>query len=140
MKALSLTQPWASAIALGIKQWETRSWSTKFRGGVCIHATKGFPKRSREFTDLESIDHPELDELPLGFIVALATMTKCQPTDAIIETLSKQERKWGDYSSGRFAFKMENIRVLETPVSARGSLGFWNVKPELLESINAQLI
>ena len=32
MRALSLTQPWATAIALGIKHWETRSWSTSYRG------------------------------------------------------------------------------------------------------------
>lgn len=32
MKAISLWQPWASAIAVGAKRVETRSWATKYRG------------------------------------------------------------------------------------------------------------
>lgn len=43
MKAISLTQPWASLIALGYKRIETRSWSTTYRGPLAIHATSGFP-------------------------------------------------------------------------------------------------
>lgn len=49
MKAISLTQPWATAIAVGVKQWETRSWPTGFRGPVAIHAAKGMPKWAKEF-------------------------------------------------------------------------------------------
>lgn len=45
MKALTLWQPWASLIALGVKSIETRAWSTSYRGPLAIHAaatTKGF--------------------------------------------------------------------------------------------------
>lgn len=38
MKALTLRQPWASLVALGVKTIETRSWSTKYRGPLAIHA------------------------------------------------------------------------------------------------------
>jgi hypothetical protein len=37
---LTLHQPWASLIALGVKTIETRSWSTKYRGPLAIHAGK----------------------------------------------------------------------------------------------------
>jgi len=40
MKALSLWQPWASAIALGSKRIETRGWATSYRGPLAIHAAK----------------------------------------------------------------------------------------------------
>jgi len=43
VKALSLTQPMAWAIFHG-KDVENRRWSTKFRGRVYIHASKGFDK------------------------------------------------------------------------------------------------
>lgn len=43
MKALTLWQPWASLIALGIKRIETRSWSTNYRGPLAIHAAKRPP-------------------------------------------------------------------------------------------------
>jgi hypothetical protein len=38
MKALTIRQPWASLIALGVKHIETRSWSTRYRGPLAIHA------------------------------------------------------------------------------------------------------
>lgn len=41
MKALSLTQPWATLIAVHAKKIETRSWATQHRGLIAIHAAKG---------------------------------------------------------------------------------------------------
>lgn len=39
-RAISLHQPWASLVALGIKKYETRSWSTKYRGKLLICSTQ----------------------------------------------------------------------------------------------------
>lgn len=38
MKALTLHEPWATLVALGVKTIETRSWSTAYRGPLAIHA------------------------------------------------------------------------------------------------------
>jgi hypothetical protein len=38
VKALTIRQPWASLIAMGVKTIETRSWSTNYRGPLAIHA------------------------------------------------------------------------------------------------------
>jgi len=40
LKAITILQPWASLIACGAKQIETRSWATKYRGQLAIHAGK----------------------------------------------------------------------------------------------------
>ena len=49
-RTLSLWQPWASMIAVGLKRHETRSWETSYRGLLAIHAAKRpIPKREREF-------------------------------------------------------------------------------------------
>lgn len=40
-KVLTLTQPWASLVAIGAKRIETRSWSTSYRGPLAIHAAQG---------------------------------------------------------------------------------------------------
>lgn len=45
MKFLTIRQPWASLISLGVKRIETRSWSTSFRGPLAIHAGKAKPSR-----------------------------------------------------------------------------------------------
>ena len=43
MKALSLTQPWATLVVIGAKRIETRSWHTSYVGPLLIHAAKAIP-------------------------------------------------------------------------------------------------
>lgn len=96
IRALSLTQPYASLVALGAKRIETRSWPTSYRGPLAIHASKGFP---REYQAL-CLEEPfrsalaptrqtvrlEVDQkgyvargacLPLGCIVAVCELVEC---------------------------------------------------------------
>lgn len=40
MKALTIKQPWASLIVEGIKDIENRTWKTKYRGRIYIHASQ----------------------------------------------------------------------------------------------------
>lgn len=41
MRAITLTQPWASLVAIGAKRIETRNWATRYRGPLAIHAAAG---------------------------------------------------------------------------------------------------
>ena len=41
LAALSMHQPWASGVALGLKAVETRSWATSYRGTLIIQASRG---------------------------------------------------------------------------------------------------
>jgi hypothetical protein len=43
MKALTIKNPWALLIAAGVKNIENRTWRTKFRGRILIHAAKDYP-------------------------------------------------------------------------------------------------
>lgn len=43
LRAITLHQPWATLVALGVKTIETRSWPTKYRGRILIHAAKRTP-------------------------------------------------------------------------------------------------
>ena len=38
MKAITIWQPWATLLPLGVKLYETRSWATSYRGPIAIHA------------------------------------------------------------------------------------------------------
>jgi len=49
MKALTLTQPWATLVILGVKRIETRGWATPYRGRIAIHAAKGWHRDDIEF-------------------------------------------------------------------------------------------
>ena len=41
MRVLTIKQPWATLIMQGNKRFEFRSWQTKYRGDLLIHAGKG---------------------------------------------------------------------------------------------------
>ena len=141
MKALSLTQPWATAIALGIKRYETRSWSTGLRGDICIHAAKGFPAYAQQFFEdqqQEGLLLPDSD-LPRGAIIAVCSLTACLHTEDVWPTIEPIERMYGNYEPGRYAFRLANVRVLPTPVFCKGALSFWPVPPEIEAQILGQL-
>ena len=135
MKAITLTQPWASLVALGAKRIETRSWSTSYRGQLAIHAGKTFPRWARELArSKEFLNAPEVRALleagfqyPRGVVIATCDLYSCVETDKIdrFVKLTDQEESFGDYSPRRFAFLLDNVRVLPEPVPASGALGLW---------------
>lgn len=105
MKALTLHQPWASLVALGVKTIETRSWATKHRGPIAIHA--GTSSKVLDYLCWEADHCGEADEcllplagrvrgedmpggrmravhnLPLGAVVATASLADCVPMVSI---------------------------------------------------------
>ena len=138
MKALSLTQPWASLVALGHKQVETRSWRTAYRGRLAIHAAEGFPASARLVAEQERALGRLPGRLCLGAIVAVATVTDCQRTEEVAATLSGLERHLGDYTWGRFAWRLSDIVALPEPVGCKGALGLWAVPSEVADFILAR--
>lgn len=108
MRGLTLTQPWATLIAIGAKKIETRSWATSYRGPLAIHAGAGLAGMTiEEYCALcRSRPHfgPALwahypaagimlrnergrlrynDPLPRGAIVAVARLEMCLTTDPL---------------------------------------------------------
>ena len=125
MKALTLTQPWATAVAIGVKQIETRSWSTTYRGPLAIHAAKGWTAADREFAQTERTLGRIPPRIPLGAVIATCELYDVCPAEEIGLLASAIERLYGDYSPGRFAWMLTNVHPLPEPVPARGSLGLW---------------
>ena len=70
-----------------------------------IEALSAAPKDKGGFVDWEN--------LPLGKIICVASLVGCYHAETL--TPSRLESHWGDFSIGRFAFKLENVRVLKTP-------------------------
>ena len=50
MKAISVRQPWAALIALGVKDIENRVWRTRYRGVILVHA--GLGRSARTLADI----------------------------------------------------------------------------------------
>lgn len=87
MKALSLTEPWASLVVTGEKKIETRSWKTQYRGLIAIQAAKGFPAWAKEavgvsfFNVLEKHGIFSPQDFTLGAIIGVAEIKACLSTD-----------------------------------------------------------
>lgn len=161
MKAISLWQPWASAIAVGSKRIETRSWRTSYCGPIAIHAAKkgGHNSIASLWPDLDiwwdavfkllGVDRDmkaseRFDRiLPFGAIVATANMTGYCGTEFVRDdVLDKDnggftERDLGDFTPGRFAWMLNDVRRLETPVPCVGRQGLFNVDDSILDQREA---
>jgi hypothetical protein len=103
MKALSVKQPWANAIAAGEKSIETRTWSTDYRGELLIVSSK-----------LPNIE-------PAGCAVAIATLIDCRPMSVLDEPAAQCRRY-----PGAVAWVLQNIRRLH-PFPVRGQTGLYDV-------------
>ena len=142
MKALTLTQPWATLVAIGEKKWETRSWPTRYRGPIAIHAAKGFPADAQAvcfgeyfyetLTQAQCLtpNDRNLEGLPRGFVIATVDLVDCQSTDAMdYWEIGPKELAFGDYRANRFAWKLQNVKPLPEPIPARGALSLWEWTP-----------
>lgn len=154
MKALSLWQPWASAIALGAKRIETRSWKTNYQGPLLIHAGKSQNGHELWCDLVQPIvmklvgqnDCPGWMFLPFGALVATCDLLGCvritndwhegatinrHGSGEII--LTAQELALGNYYPGRVGWILANVRALPKPIPYRGRQGLFNVPDELIK-------
>ena len=131
MKALSLLQPWASLVATGAKRIETRSWSTKYRGPLAIHASRSNKNKLLRFMEPFLKALRGIGILPLGAIVATCDLVDCiKMTPEFIKLIKSPELDFGDYAVGRCAWILENIKPLEKPIPASGALSLWEWEAE----------
>lgn len=130
MKALTLYQPWASAIAAGIKRIETRSWRTHYRGPLAIHAAKGVPKSIKimpEYGSLCDMVEKRSGRLAFSAIVATCRLVECVPTSALRGKVNASELMFGDYGDGRFGWVLEDVKPID-PIWTKGNRGLWDVE------------
>ena len=131
MKVLSLLEPWASLVKEKIKCIETRSWKTNYRGELYIHASKR--KVSKKDEKVNALVYLlENKEFKYGHIIAKCKLTDCiYMDDEYITDIQKNKIAYicGEYSVGRYAWILEDIEILETPLQAKGKLGIWNYIP-----------
>ena len=132
MKALSLLQPWASLVVMGIKTIETRSWATQYRGELLIHAGKS--KAGSIFgTEAPFKKYiPDFNKLSFGAIIGKVELTNVLRaetlpySDEYINRLTMEEKAFGDYTEGRYAWILNEPVIFNTPIPARGMLSLWD--------------
>jgi len=136
MKAISLYEPWATLIALGEKRFETRSWSTTYRGPLLICASK-VKLPILKVIEIMVRARITVNELNPGRAVALVDLVHVFHTEAWpVIHLGEDEKFYGDFSPGRFAWKLEKIRRFVNPPLVRGKQGLFNVPDDLIKNLD----
>ncbi len=127
MKALTIQQPWASAIIAGIKDIENRNWATYYTGPLAIHAGKAFfrnPIHENVMKILEKLG--PLEELPRGVILGVVDFKGCfDHKRPFLAT--------NPFAFGPVCWKLENPRALAEPIPYRGKQGLWTLPDEIME-------
>lgn len=132
MKAITIKQPFATLIAKGYKEYEFRTWKTKYRGEILIHAGKGIDKKAMEKFKYLNLDYPS------GCILAKATITDCIPIDAAARKILKEKDAmvYGsiikDTDWNGYGFKLEDLKEIE-PILVNGKLSLWDYEGEIYE-------
>lgn len=133
MKAISIRQPWAWLIvrpdldtefkrmqnASEFKDVENRTWSTKYRGPILIHAAKGMSDGeydiAKNFAALQNVTaFPCPSELQRGGIIGVAELYDCVDWSSSV------------WFSGPFGFLLRNAKPLR-PFECKGALGLFEV-------------
>ena len=125
MKVITIKEPYATLIAEGYKEYEFRTWRTKYRGEILIHSGKTPNKENKERFKDRNLNYKE------GYIIAKATITDCVLVDdKLIEELQKKDKEvYKNLSIKRdkplYGFKLENVKRIK-PIEAKGKLSLWD--------------
>ena len=125
MKVITIKQPYASLIAAGLKEYEFRTWKTKYRGDILIHAGKGVDKKAMKKFECYNLEYPS------GCIIAKATLTDCieindkerlmlKEKNSLVYSGIIKHKEWKGYG-----FKLENIEKIDY-IPINGKLSLWD--------------
>lgn len=124
MKCLSLLQPYAWCVAIGLKPIETRTWKSPYRGPILIAASKRLHQPHYDYLKSIGIQLPHKGELDYGKIIATAHLS-------LIEPYRKEQEALGlcPFTEGesRFAWFLDDVVMLDRPVPVKGKLGLYDV-------------
>lgn len=120
--AITLWQPWACLVEIGAKPFETRAFEIPKRllgKRVAIHAAA-----RKCFMDFDQNTVDEITEafgqcgwnfsLPRGAIVATAILAETIPVERVTAD------PFGDYTPGRYAWRLEDVRPVQPHIPAKG--------------------
>lgn len=137
IRALTIRQPYAWAIASAGKTVENRSRVTRYRGLLAIHASKTVHRADLEdprILNSVAAQDSKIDEVTsrCGVIVAVAELRGCHGPDCP-GTCSP----WA--ARGQYHWNLFGARRLSEPVPCRGMLGLWRLPADMEKAVREQL-
>jgi hypothetical protein len=111
LKVLTVRQPWAILIVAGIKDVESRSWLTKYRGKLGIHAGMRVEAQALEDFGYRLSDRP----LPRCALIGSVTLVDC---------IRNSKSEWAE--RGAWHWVLTDARTLVHTRKMDGRLGLWS--------------
>lgn len=156
MQAITLWQPWATLIALGVKNIETRSWPAPadlVGQRLAIHAAQRTPGDELRAAFQNPFIRAALwawgitetnwtggaGSLPQGAVLAVATLKACLPMEpgGGLVGLGELEAAFGNYSPGRWAWLLSDVVNMNShPVAVRGRQRIWTLPLHTVAILN----
>lgn len=127
MKCLSVQQPWAQLIVTGRKDVENRTWQTKHRGPLLIHAGLRVDRNALEY--LEQRGHV-FKGLVRGAIIGVVQVFDCLPGH-------KVKSVW--HEAGTWGWYLKNSMKFQRPIDYRGNLYLFNVPDDVVPEMDLYL-
>ena len=146
IRALSVRQPFAWAIAIGAKPVENRTYGTRYRGLLAIHASKAIDRAALDDPlILKAIDENEFAvgeaESSLGAVVAVAEMYGIHHANDCMLPVGRGASGCSPWARrGQWHWRLRNVRPLPEPVPCRGRTGgVWWLPADVEQAVMRQL-
>ncbi len=126
-----MLQPWATLVVIGVIRTETRTWFTKHRGPILIHASQRKSGKSVMHHPLLRKYITDFNALPFGAIIGQVTIIDILPANDYAHSesgrrlLTRLEKWMGDYSIGKWAWVLRDAVPYQEVIEAKGMLGLW---------------
>ena len=132
MRALTVRQPWAWAIARGHKTIVNRGRDTGLRGEVAVHSSLRVDLEAFDDAVIRSANwDPEDPEAAIGGIVAVVSLV-----DVCTEARAGRSCECGDWAlPGSFHWRLARPRPLAWPVLTIGQPGLWELAPRVAADV-----
>jgi len=151
MRALTLIQPWAWAIAHAGKRVENREWQppdSLFGQRVAIHAGKKFDDRALVWIREEtSAQVPTKEEFVHGAIECVATLRGCIALknfcgrgNGLLTQQEICEAIDSPWFGGPVGWVLADVVALSCPVPCRGAQGLWTLPDDVETEVMRQLV
>lgn len=127
IKALTIHQPWAFAVASGHKLIENRSWMTSHRGPLLIHAGRSLKsiEEGRRYLDQLGIEMPPQSDLAFGAIVAIARIHGCCGVEEVADQ---------PFAEGPICWLLKDVMTIQ-PFAYAGAQGLFNVPDGIVRQL-----
>ena len=140
MRALTIRQPYAWAVAVGLKTIENRPGAFSWRGPVMIHAGQQLASRlafedvTRLAGEIPMLGRPAAPtETAIGAVIAVADLVAAHPSSNCVGECSPWAQR------GKAHNRLADPQILRRPVPANGNTILWTPDADLVAAVRREL-